>query len=173
MHNANWLVGGPDAMLIIDDTVLVKQGQSSVGVARQYCGELGKRANCQTLVSLTLAQAEVPVPIALRLYLPKAWADDPDRCQKSGVPEGVGFRTKDEIALAELDRVRAAGARFGCVLADARYGMGADFRRALNKRGLRYAAGILPTQKVYPADVALHMPPPRHTGRPRKHPCEC
>jgi SRSO17 transposase len=170
VERANHLVGGAEAVLIIDDTALVKQGMHSVGVARQYCGELGKRANCQSLVSLTLAQAEVPVPVALRLYLPRAWMDDPARCKRAGVPEGLGFRTKGEIALAELDRIRAAGARFGCVLADADYGTGADFRRGLRERGLRYAVGILPTQKVYPLDVALLSPPAKRTGRPRIYP---
>lgn len=114
VEKADLLVGGPGAVLIIDDTALVKQGKHSVGVARQYCGELGKRANCQSLVSLTLAAAEVPIPVALRLYLPRTWTEDITRLQKAGVPEGIGFLTKGEIALLELDRVRAAGARFGC-----------------------------------------------------------
>src|SRR5690606_28415452 len=140
-----------------------------VGVARQYCGELGKRANCQNLVSLTLATAEVPIPLALRLYLPRPWTEDRERLKRAGVPEGLGFRTKGEIAFAELDRVRAAGARFGCVLADAGYGSSAGFRQGLASRGLLYAVGILPTQKVYPADVKLTMPGPKSTGRPRKH----
>ena len=168
---ANRLVGGPKAVLIIDDTALVKQGTHSVGVARQYCGELGKRANCQVLVSLTLAEREVPVALALRLYLPEAWAADPVRCRKAGVPEGVGFRTKGQIALAELDRVRAAGARFGYVLADADYGSAAEFRKGLSERGLVYAVGILATQLVYPADVSLVWPQPEPSGgRPRRHP---
>lgn len=166
---ANMLVGGPGAVLIIDDTAIVKQGKHSVGVARQYCGELGKRANCQNLVSLTLATAEVPIPLALRLYLPRPWTEDRERLKRAGVPEGLGFRTKGEIAFAELDRVRAAGARFGCVLADAGYGSSAGFRQGLASRGLLYAVGILPTQKVYPADVKLTMPGPKSTGRPRKH----
>lgn len=76
------LLGGPEALLVIDDTALVKQGKRSVGVARQYCGHLGKKANCQVLVSLTLARDEVPLPLVLRLFLPDAWADDPARCAK-------------------------------------------------------------------------------------------
>src|ERR687893_2861065 len=86
-ERADALVGGPDAVLVIDDTALPKQGRRSVGVVRQYCGCLGKRANCQVLVSLTLAQGEVPVPVGLRLVLPAEWVDDPDRCAKAGVPE--------------------------------------------------------------------------------------
>ncbi len=105
---------------MIDDTALPKTGTLSVGVARQYCVQLGKKANCQSLVLLTLAQGEVPVPVALRLFLPDEWVADPERCARAGVPEaetadGVP-RSKGEIALAELDRVVAAGMRFGCVL---------------------------------------------------------
>jgi SRSO17 transposase len=123
VREAQRLVGGRDAVLIIDDTALIKQGRHSVGVARQYCGQLGKRANCQTLVSLTLARGEVPVPVALRLYLPEEWTADRARCRQAGVPpERIAYRTKGELALAELDRARAAGARFGAVLADTGYG---------------------------------------------------
>jgi hypothetical protein len=86
-EKAQALVGGPDAVLIIDDTALLKQGKRSVGVARQYAGAVGKTANCQTLVSLTLARAEVPVCVALRLFLPAEWTDDPARCRAAGVPE--------------------------------------------------------------------------------------
>jgi SRSO17 transposase len=113
-------VGGPDAVLVVDDTALPKQGKHSVGVARQYCGALGKRANCQVLVSLTLARGEVPVSVGLRLFLPEAWAGDPGRCARAGVPEEHRRSlAKTEIALEEIDRVLAAGARFGRVVADA------------------------------------------------------
>ncbi len=135
-QQADRLVGGPGAYLVIDDTALPKKGTLSVGVARQYCGQLGKRANCQSLVSLTLAQGEVPVPVGLRLFLPEEWTDDPGRCARAGVPEAEGTsRSKGEIALAELDRVKAAGARFGTVLADAGYGASAAFRHGLDARG--------------------------------------
>src|SRR5215218_6770996 len=108
-READRLVGGPDAVLIIDDTALPKKGEHSVGVARQYAGVLGKTANCQALVLLTLARGEVPVPLALRLYLPQAWCRDRRRCAKAGVPaECRAFRSKGAIALAELDRLRAA-----------------------------------------------------------------
>ena len=116
---ADRLVGGPDAVLVIDDTALVKQGRHSVGVARQYCGQLGKKANCQALVSLTLARREVPVGVGLRLYLPQAWAEDAERRIRAGVPEAIPGRPKWQIALDEIGHIRAAGARFGAVLADA------------------------------------------------------
>jgi len=158
-READRLVGGPGAYLVIDDTAVAKKGTLSVGVARQYCGQLGKRANCQSLVSLTLAQGEVPVPVGLRLLLPDEWVCDAGRCARAGVPEAeVAERSKGEIALAELDRVAAAGVRFGTVLADAGYGAGAAFRHGLDARGLRWAVGIVKTQKVYGTDVQL-VPP--------------
>jgi SRSO17 transposase len=164
-QQADRLVGGADAYLVIDDTALPKKGTLSVGVARQYCGQLGKRANCQALVSLTLAQGEVPVPVSLRLFLPDEWTGDAERCARAGVPETeVTQRSKGAIALAELDRVAAAGVRFGTVLADAGYGASAAFRHGLDARGLRWALGIPRNQKVYDVDVQL-VPP---TGRGRK-----
>ena len=111
---ADRLVGGPEAVLVVDDTALVKQGRHSVGVKRQYCGQLGKKANCQSLVSLTLARAEVPVGVGLRLFLPEDWCADAARRAAAGVPEAVGYRPKWKIALDEIDRVLASGARFGC-----------------------------------------------------------
>ena len=167
---ADRLVGGPDAVLVVDDTALVKQGRHSVGVKRQYCGQLGKRANGQALVSLTLARVEVPVCIGLRLFLPEDWCGAAGRRAAAGVPETVGLRPKWRIALDEIDRVLAAGARFGGVLADVEYGKAAAFRAGLGDRRLLYAVGILPTQKVYPADVKLSFPERKPTGRPRKHP---
>lgn len=167
-QKADRLVGGEAAYLVIDDTALPKKGTLSVGVARQYCGQLGKRANCQSLVSLTLAQGEVPVPVGLRLFLPDEWVADAGRCARAGVPEAATLddapRSKGEIALAELDRVAAAGARFGCVLADAGYGTSAAFRHALDKRGLQWAMGVARNQKVYNKDVQLVTP----GGRARK-----
>src|SRR3712207_3865034 len=131
---ADRLVGGSNAVLVIDDTALPKKGDLSVGVARQYCGRLGKKANCQVLVSLTLARGEVPVPVGLRLFLPDEWVADPDRYARAGVPdEHRRAEAKTDIALAEVDRVLAAGARFRAVLADARYGTGAAFRRGLSR----------------------------------------
>ena len=122
------MLGGDDAYLIVDDTSLPKKGTKSVGVAHQYCGALGKQANCQSLVSLTLARDDVPAPIGLRLYLPKSWTDDAARCEAAKVPTTISFRPKWRIALDEIDRVRASGVRFGCVLADAGYGVCARVR---------------------------------------------
>jgi SRSO17 transposase len=164
---ADRLLGGPEAVLVIDDTALPKQGALSVGVARQYCGQLGKKANCQALVSLTLARGEVPVPIALRLFLPEEWTRDPERCARAGVPEAeAASRGKGEIALAELDRALAAGVRFGAVLADAGYGAGAEFRRGLDARGLRWAVGIPRNLKVYGTGVRLVPPAAPRARRP-------
>jgi len=169
-EQADLLVGGPDAVLVVDDTGVPKKGSLSVGVAPQYCGELGKQANCQSLVSLTLARREVPVPVGLRLFLPKSWTDDPTRCAAAGVPEAAREpRSKPEIALTEIDRVIAAGARFGCVLADAGYGLGAPFRQGLSARGLTWSVGIPRTQKVYSTDAEAIWPKAGR-GRPRKQP---
>ena len=170
VERADALVGGPDAVLVVDDTALPKKGTLSAGVARQYCGCLGKRANCQVLVSLTLARGEVPAPVGLRLFLPEAWAADAARCARAGVPEEHRRASaKTDIALAEVDRVIAAGARFGRVLADAGYGVSAAFRRGLGERGLAWAVGIPKVQNVYATTVEL-LWPTAATGRPRKHP---
>src|ERR671916_2853298 len=132
-READRLVGGRRASLVIDDTALPKKGTLSVGVARQYCGQLGKKGNCQALVSLTLAGREVPMPVGLRLFLPEEWVADPERCARAGVPEAMQrAQSKGEIALAELDRLRESDVRFGIVLADAGYGTSAAFRHGLD-----------------------------------------
>src|SRR5437016_4899988 len=165
---ADRLVGGKDAVLVIDDTALPKKGDRSVGVAPQYASSLGKTANCQTLVSLTLARGEVPVMVALRLFVPESWTSNPVRMKRAGVPvEHRVARTKPEIALAEIDRVIAAGARFGCVLADAGYGLSAPFRQGLTARKLAWAVGIPRHLKVYPANVQMVWPVAKR-GRPRQ-----
>ena len=169
LAKADGLVGGSDAVLVIDDTALPKKGRHSVGVAAQYASALGKTANCQTLVSLTLARGEVPVMVSLRLFLPGSWTSDPGRLDRAGVPaEHRAHRTKPEMALGELDRILAAGVRFGSVLADAGYGLSAPFRQGLTARGLTWAVGISGRQKVYPADVKLIFPVAGR-GRPRQH----
>jgi SRSO17 transposase len=168
LAKADKMVGGDDAWLIVDDTALPKKGQHSVGVAPQYASALGKNANCQTMVSVTLASGEVPVMAALRLFLPESWTSDPRRLARAGVPDDVrAYRTKPEMAIEEIDRIIVAGVRFGCVLADAGYGLSAPFRQALSERGLAWAVGIPRHQKVYPADVALIFPVAGR-GRPRQ-----
>jgi SRSO17 transposase len=162
------LVGGSDAVLVIDDTAMPKKGKHSVGVAPQYASALGKNANCQTLVSLTLARGEVPVMLALRLFLPESWTSDQARLKRADVPlEYRTARTKPEIALAEIDRVIAADVHFGCVLADAGYGLSAPFRQGLTARNLTWAVGIPRHLKVYPVAVRLIWPVARR-GRPRR-----
>src|SRR6266487_4199499 len=166
--HADKLVGGSDAVLVIDDTAIAKKGKHSVGVGAQYASALGKTANCQTLVSLTLARGEVPVTVALRLFLPESWTNDRVRLRRAGVPvECRTARTKPEIALAEIDRVMAAGVRFGCVLADAGYGLSAPFRQGLTARNLAWAVGIPRHLKVYPVGVRLIWPVAKR-GRPRR-----
>ena len=165
---ADRLVGGSDAVVVIDDTAMPKKGKHSVGVAPQYASALGKNANCQTLVSLTLARGEVPVMLALRLFLPESWTSDQARLKRADVPlEYRTARTKPEIALAEIDRVIAADVHFGCVLADAGYGLSAPFRQGLTARNLTWAVGIPRHLKVYPAGVRLIWPVAKR-GRPRR-----
>jgi SRSO17 transposase len=168
-QKADALLGGEDSFLIVDDTGLPKKGTESVGVAHQYCGALGKQANCQVLVSLTLSRSEVFVPVGLRLYLPKSWTSDRMRCERAKVPKAIGYRPKWQIALDEIDRMREGGLTFGCTLADAGYGMCAEFRRGLSKREISWAVGILSTQNMYVGDVKVTMPP-GGLGRPRIHP---
>jgi SRSO17 transposase len=165
---ADRLVGGSDAVLVIDDTAIPKKGTHSVGVSAQYASALGKTANCQTLVSLTLARGAVPVMLALRLFLPESWTSNQARLKRAGVPAEYRMaRTKPEMALAEIDRAIAAGVRFGCVLADAGYGLSAPFRQGLTARKLTWAVGIPRHLKVYPADVQMIWPVAKR-GRPRK-----
>ena len=119
LAQADRMVGGAGAWLIIDDTALPKKGGHSAGVAPQYASSLGKTANCQSLVSVTLASREVPVMVGLRLFLPESWTDDPERMARARAPQDRRTAlTKPEIATKEIDRVIASGARFGCVLAD-------------------------------------------------------
>ena len=168
-QQADALVGGPDAVLVIDDTSLPKKGKHSVGVAPQYASALGKTSNCQSLVSVTLASREVPVMLGLRLFLPESWTGDPERMTRARVPKDRQVTlTKPEIAIEEIDRVVASGARFGCVLADAGYGSSGPFRQALSERGLLWAVGLSRRQNVYPADVALIFPVAK-TGKRRQY----
>jgi SRSO17 transposase len=125
---ADKMVGGADAWLIIDDTALPKKGAHSVGVAPQYASSLRKTANCHSLVSLTLASREVPVMVGLRLFLPESWTDDPERMAQARVPQDRQVAlSKPEIAIEEIDRVMASSVRFGRVLADSGYGSSGPF----------------------------------------------
>ena len=131
LREADRLVGDPAGFLVIDDTALPKKGRHSVGVAPQYASSLGKTSNCQSLVSVTLASREVPVMVGLRLFLPVSWTDDAERMTRARVPlDRQQALTKPEIAIEEIDRVIASGARFGCVLADAGYGSSGPFLQA-------------------------------------------
>jgi SRSO17 transposase len=131
-----------DGVLIVDDTGFAKQGQCSVGVARQYSGALGKTANCQVAVNCHYAERTIAWPVATRLYLHASWATAPARCRKAKVPEAVSFQTKPAIALALLDRARAWGARHACVVADADYGDNPNFLAGLDQRRERYVVAI-------------------------------
>ena len=127
---------------IVDDTGFPKKGTHSVGVARQYCGQLGKQDNCQVAVSLSLATERGSVPIDWRLYLPEKWAKDRRRRKKAGVPEELKFQTKPQIALEQIRAAKAAGIPIGIVLADAGYGNETAWREALSKMELEYCVGI-------------------------------
>jgi SRSO17 transposase len=140
---------GPIEAWIIDDTSFPKHGQHSVGVARQYCGQLGKEDNCQVAVSLSLANAAASLPVAYRLYLPQEWIRDRARLRKAGVPEEIGFKTKHEIALDQLRWARAAGLPCGVVLMDAGYGNNSDLRAQITALQLTYAAGIQSNTTVW------------------------
>ena len=133
---------------IIDDTSFPKQGKESVGVHHQYCGQLGKQANCQVVVTLSVANHHASLPIAYRLYLPEAWIEDAARRKKAHVPEEVTFKTKPEIALEQIRAACAAGVARGVVLMDASYGSNSDLRYGIGALALSYVAGIVPTIKV-------------------------
>jgi len=154
---------------IVDDTGFPKKGKHSVGVARQYCGQLGKQDNCQVAVSLSVANDAASLPIAFRLYLPEDWASDTARRRKAGVPDDVVFRTKPEIALAQIEAALHAGVPRGGVLADAAYGNDTDFRDRLTALGLPYAVGIQSSCTVWPPGAAPLPPKPyAGMGRPPK-----
>ena len=144
---------GPIEAWIIDDTSFPKQGRHSVGVARQYCGQLGKEDNCQVAVSLSLASRHASLPVAYRLYLPHEWTSDRNRLRKAGVPEDVGFKTKHEIALDQLRWACATGLPSGVVLMDAAYGNNSDLRADIAALGLTYVVGILSNTTIWAPDT--------------------
>jgi SRSO17 transposase len=157
---------GPIRYWIVDDTGFPKKGRHSVGVARQYCGQLGKQDNCQVAVTLAVANEHASLPIAYRLYLPEPWALDPERRTKAGVPEAIEFRTKPQIALEQIRRALADGVPTGLVLADAGYGGDTDFRADLGARGLLYVVGVQSSIGLWPPGTAP-LPPKPWSGRGR------
>src|SRR3954471_3362106 len=162
---------GPVRAWLVGDTGLPKRGRLSVGVARQYCGRLGKRENCQVAVTLSVASGHASLPVAYRLYLPEAWADDPARRALAGVPEEVGFATKPEIALGQIRQALADGVPPGAVVTDAGYGDDTDFRDGVTALGLAYVAGILGTTGLWPPGAGpLPAAPWGGRGRPPKRP---
>ena len=151
---------------IIDDTGFPKKGVHSVGVARQYCGMLGKQDNCQVAVSVSLACDQGSTPVAWQLYLPQDWAQDAERRKRTGVPESVRFATKTQIALHQLRTLLSEGAPRHCVLADAGYGVDTAFRQALSDMGLHYAVGVTSAVVVWPPGVEP-LPPETYSGKGR------
>jgi SRSO17 transposase len=152
---------------IIDDTSFRKYGQHSVGVARQYCGHLGKTENCQVAVSLSFATAEGSLPLAYRLYLPQAWTDEPGRCKRAGVPQSIRFATKHEIAWTHIEAALGAGIPRGTVLMDTGY-ENATLRDRLTAQGLQYAAGIHPQTKLWWGEHEPGPMPPKPKRGPRR-----
>ena len=140
---------GPIEAWIIDDTGFPKQGQHSVGVAHQYCGQLGKQANCQVAVTLSIANHDASLPVAYRLYLPKSWADDRARRDRAGVPGEISFKTKPEIALEQIRWACEVGLPRGFGLLDAGYGHDSKLRTGMTELGVPYVAGIQPQTLVW------------------------
>ena len=157
---------GPVRYWIVDDSGFPKQGTHSVGVARQYCGQLGKQDNCQVAVSLSVANDYASLPIAYQLFLPEVWADDPARRAKVGVPETIRFETKTTIALGQLRQALAAGVPVGILLGDAAYGDETDFRVGVTDLGLRYVLGVRPGTSIW-APGTGPLPPAPWSGRGR------
>jgi SRSO17 transposase len=158
---------GPVRYWILDDTSFPKQGKHSVGVARQYCGQLGKQDSCQVAVSLSVANDYASLPIAYRLFLPEAWADDPARRAKAGVPDTIGFETKTAIALGQLRQALADGVPVGIVLGDPGYGDETDFRLGVTELALRYVLGVRSGTSVW-APGTEPLPPLPWSGRGRR-----
>src|SRR5580692_1427313 len=158
---------GPVIAWIVDDTGFPKKGTHSVGVTRQYCGQLGKQENCRVAVSLSIATWSCSLPIAYRLYLPKEWAEDAERRKKTEVPEEVEFQTKPEIALDQIRTAVAANLDRGVVLADAASGINTEFRDGLAKLGLQYVVGVQSSMTVWePGKQPLPAKPRGKMGRP-------
>src|SRR6266480_4443750 len=167
---------------IVDDTGFRKKGVHSVGVARQYCGQLGKQDNCQVAVSLSLSTERGSVPIDWRLYLPEQWAKDRRRRKKAGVPEELKFQTKPQIALEQIRAAKAAGLPIGMVLADAGYGNETAWREALGEMELEYCVGVQSVTTVWAAGTGPVPPQAQEQNRAspdtlatcgRRHTAQC
>ena len=167
-RDADRLLGGkPDSALILDESSFVKQGERSVGVARQWCGRLGKVDNCQVAVFAVLTDGTRHTPVDMRLYLPKRWIDDRFRCDRAGIPvEARRLRAKSELALEMVGAARARGMRFGWVGVDGGYGKEPAFLRALDDAGEVFVADVHCTQQVWVEPPGLHVPAAKATGRP-------
>jgi SRSO17 transposase len=166
-------LAAPDGVFVVDDTAFPKQGRHSVGVQRQHCGPLGKKANCQCAVSLHYVAPQGHCPLSMRLYLPAPWLADPARLDRAGVPpEERRELTKGQIALELLDQARAEGWPGRIVVADAGYGVSGPFRRELEARGLFYVAGVTEQMVVFAEEPPWEWPQeaPRGAHRPRSRP---
>jgi SRSO17 transposase len=158
---------GPVVAWIVDDTGFPKKGRHSVGVARQYCGQVGKQDNCRVAVSLSVATWNASLPVGYRLYLPKEWAEDFTRRKETEVPKEVRFQTKPEIALDQIRAALAAKVDRGVVLADAAYGINTEFRDGLTDLELQYVVGVQSTMTVWePGQQPLPAKPRGRMGRP-------
>ena len=156
---------GPVVAWIVDDTGFPKQGKHSVGVARQYCGQIGKQDNCQVAVSLSVSTGSSSLPIAWRLYLPEVWCQDSERREQAGVPEGIVFQTKPELALEQIRQALEQKVPVGVVLADAGYGNGTPFRAGITALGLPYVVGIESSTTAWEPEQLPLPAPPRKPGR--------
>jgi SRSO17 transposase len=160
------LIGEDDSVRwIVDDTGFPKKGKHSVGVARQYCGQTGKTDNCRVAVSLSIATPRGSLPVGYRLYLPREWADDGTRREKTGVPEEVVFETKPALAMRQIEDALAASYPRGVVLADSAYGNDTAWREQLAGHGLQYAVGVQPGTTVWWGDYQPLAEPKPTTGR--------
>ena len=164
-------IRGPVLAWIVDDTGFPKKGKHSVGVARQYCGQLGKQDNCQVAVSVSVATADNSLPVAYRLYLPEKWVEDKDLCKRAGIPEQLAFQTKPDIALDQLRALTLSDLPHGVVLADAGYGNETGFREGVRSLKLLYVLGVQKKTLVWPPGINP-LPPPEYSGcgRPPKLP---
>ncbi len=160
----------PVVALVVDDTGFPKKGRESVGVTRQYCGQVGKQDNCQVAISLSVTTEKASLPVAYQLHLPQSWMEDSQRRTKTGVPNSIQFQTKPEIALEQIRHARQRGIPVGVVLSDAGYGNDAGFRAELTKLEMSYVVGIQSTTTVRKPGEEPKPAPVRasNIGRPRK-----